>query len=390
MSKSVKNTVAQVFAEIADGLKTGSFGDKVVVGITLTGSEHGVSNIIEAAKMAAKSDASIEVVLIGKTDEKELRVYEADGQEEEHKLMDKLLDSGEIHACVTNHYNFPIGVSTVGRVVTPAKAKELIIATTTGTTATNRVEAMLKNSIAGIICAKSLGKTRPTVGILNVDGARGVEKHLKELQSKGYEFDFAESARSDGGAVMRGNDLLMGTPDVMVCDSLTGNILMKMFSSYTTGGSFESTGFGYGPGIGKGYKKNIFIISRASGAPVIANAILFAAETVKGGIDELKKSEYELVEKLGLAQIVESLNKSKEKAVEVKAPEKEIVTSELNGIDVMDLDDGVSALWAEGIYAESGMGCTGPIILVSDANKEKAAKILVAAGFLGADESKGC
>ena len=48
---------------------------------------------------------------------------------------------------------------------------------------------------------------------------------------------------------MRGNDLLAGVPDIMVSDTLTGNILMKIFSSYTTGGSYESQGYGYGPGI---------------------------------------------------------------------------------------------------------------------------------------------
>ena len=66
---------------------------------------------------------------------------------------------------------------------------------------------------------------------------------------------------------MRGNDVLQGTPDVMVCDSLTGNVLIKMLSSFTTGGSFESTGYGYGPGIGRDYDKLVLIISRASGAP---------------------------------------------------------------------------------------------------------------------------
>ena len=39
--------------------------------------------------------------------------------------------------------------------------------------------------------------------------------------------------RADGGSVMRGNDLPMGTPDVMVVDSLTGNLFMKVFSAFT-------------------------------------------------------------------------------------------------------------------------------------------------------------
>jgi len=52
---------------------------------------------------------------------------------------------------------------------------------------------------------------------------------------------------------MRGNDLLAGTPDVMIQDTLTGNIFMKVFSSFATGGDYEALGYGYGPGIGEGY-----------------------------------------------------------------------------------------------------------------------------------------
>ena len=48
------------------------------------------------------------------------------------------------------HYNFPIGVSTVGRVITPGRGKEMILATTTGTSATHRIEAMVRNAIYGI------------------------------------------------------------------------------------------------------------------------------------------------------------------------------------------------------------------------------------------------
>jgi len=45
--------------------------------------------------------------------------------------MEELLDKHEIDACVTMHYNFPLGVSTVGRLITPAKGKEILLATTT-------------------------------------------------------------------------------------------------------------------------------------------------------------------------------------------------------------------------------------------------------------------
>ena len=144
---------------------------------------------------------------------------------------------------VTMHFPFPIGVSTVGRVVTPAKGREMFVANTTGTSSADRIEGMIKNTIYGIIAAKTCGIAHPTVGILNVDGARQTEKALKELQENGYDITFAESARADGGCVMRGNDVLQGTPDIMVTDSLTGNIMVKMLSSAATGGSFEAVSY---------------------------------------------------------------------------------------------------------------------------------------------------
>ncbi len=88
----------------------------------------------------------------------------------------------------------------------------------------------------------------------------------------------AESFRKDGGSVLRGNDILAGSCDVVVCDSLTGNILMKLFSAYNTGGQHETVGWGYGPGIGRNMDNIISIISRASGAPVISGALQYTYE----------------------------------------------------------------------------------------------------------------
>ncbi len=375
MNKEVKNTVAEIFNEISEGLQNGNFGEKVKIALTVSGSEHGKENVLEAAKLVKEKDNSIELILI-----------EEDSQELEHKKMEELLDNGDISACVTNHYNFPIGVSTVGRITTPAKGKDMIIATTTGTSATNRVEAMLRNAIAGIITAKSIGISNPKLGILNVEGSRGTEKLLKKLKSNGYEVEFAESMRADGGAVMRGNDLLTATPDVMVMDSLTGNLMIKIFSSYSTGGSYEAFGYGYGIGIGKDYDRNIFIISRASGAPLIANAVIYAAQCVRGNVNEIAKNEYKNADKAGLESILKEQSKEKAVVEEVKAPEKEVVTAQLSGIDIMDLDDAVMVLWKENIYAESGMGCTGPIVLVSEKNNAKATEILIKAGFIASQK----
>ena len=37
----------------------------------------------------------------------------------------------------------------------------------------------------------------------------------------------------------------------------------------------------------------------------------------------------------------------------------------------------------EGIYAESGMGCTGPIVLMADDKRDRAYEILKNAGYVG-------
>ena len=63
-------------------------------------------------------------------------------------------------------------------------------------------------------------------------------------------------------------------------------------------------------------------------------------------------------------------------------PPKEIVTSQVQGIEIMDLDDAVQLLWKNKIYAESGMGCTGPVIRISDANLDKAKEILEKGGYI--------
>ncbi len=208
---------------------------------------------------------------------------------------------------------------------------------------------------------------------------------MKQLQEKGYDIAFAESGRADGGCVMRGNDVLQASPNIMVTDSLTGNILVKMLSSFNTGGSFEATGYGYGPGIGEGYEQLVMIVSRASGAPVIANAIRYAGQLVRGKVFEVAKAEFAAAKKAGLKEILDALKASQKSAgaaEEVKEPPKEIVTAQIAGIEVMDLEDAVKALWKINIYAESGMGCTGPIVRVSDANLAKAEEELKKAGYV--------
>lgn len=382
----VKKLVGQVFEEIADGIETGAFGKKVVVGVTTIGSEHGAENVIKGAELAQRKDPSMKVVLIGPKVDSELTQYEANSADEAAEVMEKLLDSGEIDSCVTMHYSFPIGVSTVGRVVTPAFAEEMYIATTTGTSSTNRIEGMVLNGIYGIIAATAAGIENPKVGILNVDGANQVERAFKKLKDNGLNFEFAESNRADGGVLMRGNDVIQGVPDVLVTDSLTGNILMKVFGSFNTGGGFEANGYGYGPGVGEGYDRTVLIISRASGYPVIANAIAYGADVAKGNINKVNADTFAAAKKAGLDAVREGILASDKKASEpkeeIKMPEKEVTDYEMHGIDILELEDAVQTLWAKDIYASSGMGCTGPVIMINTSKYEAAHEILLEAGYL--------
>ena len=369
--KNIKAMIAETFLEVADALETGRYGKQPVIGFACEGSEHGEENTKLALEMAEKRGVT---------------PYLIEG-ENAHEKMEKLLEDGSLDGAVTMHYPFPVGVSTVGKILTPGRGRTMYLATTTGTSHTDRVCAMVKNAIYGIIAAKADGVSQPTVGIANIDGARQTEKYLLKLSENGYPIHFANSARADGGLVMRGNDLLSGSADVMVMDSLTGNLMTKIFSAYTTGGSYESVGFGYGPGIGPDFDKLILIVSRASGAPVIAGAMEFAASLTKHDWRKVAKEEFAKAEQAGLSRILEEIrnssSKKAEKEEEIKAPQKEICTEQIPGIEVMDLEDAVKVLWKEGIYAESGMGCTGPIVRIAADKKQKAVSLLTEAGYIG-------
>ncbi|MCL1905573.1 MAG: glycine/sarcosine/betaine reductase complex component C subunit alpha [Clostridiales bacterium] len=382
----VKQMISEVFAELASGLQTGSFAPRPRVGLTLLGSEHGPKEMLAGAELAQREDPSIEVVVIGGKASTSLTLIEAADAGEAHKKMDAMLLNGELAAAVTMHYSFPIGVSTVGRAITPALGKSMFIANTTGTSDTERVAAMIKNAISGIAVAKACGNPRPTVGLLNLDGARQAERALCKLADAGYDIRFSESARADGGAMMRGNDLLQGVCDIMVMDSLTGNVLIKLLSAYNSGGSYEAIGDAYGPGVGRGYDRIINIISRASGAPVVAGAIRFAGACAKGSLLAKVEAEFAAAEKAGLSAVLAGLTgtggKNAEAPREIAPPPEKVVTEEIPGIEIFALEDAARLLWQKGIYATSGMGCTGPVVLVAADDHEAALKYLKEGEYL--------
>ena len=119
-------------------------------------------------------------------------------------------------------------------------------------------------------------------------------------------------------ALLRGNDLLAGAVDVCVCDTLTGNVLMKLFSAFNTGGSYEALGWGYGPSVGENWGKIVSIISRASGAPVIANALCYTASLIRGKLVHCVQSELAAARTAGLDEIISSLASTPARAEEVR------------------------------------------------------------------------
>ena len=100
-NENVKNLIGQVFNEIADAMESGSFGNRVKVGLTTLGSELGVEELVKAAEMASSKYGDFEVILIGPKVDTKLTVHEVDCEADAQKVMEQLLDSNEIQGCVT-------------------------------------------------------------------------------------------------------------------------------------------------------------------------------------------------------------------------------------------------------------------------------------------------
>ena len=145
----LQKTIARTFLEMAEGLESGSYGPRPKIALTGMGSEHGEENAMQAAIMASKR--GVDVYYIGSLEAEGITTIHVADDEEGHKKMEQMVENGEVDGAVTMHFPFPIGVSTVGRVVTPAKGKEMFVANTTGTSSGDRIEGMIKNTIYGII-----------------------------------------------------------------------------------------------------------------------------------------------------------------------------------------------------------------------------------------------
>jgi len=378
-----RKVIGDALAELVEQARTG--GSKVRVGLMAAGSELGAEELLRGAALATVQDPRLQVVAMGtkvpgydNLEWIEIPNCEADMA----TAMESALADGRIGGAVALHYPFPLGVTTIGRVITPARGKPLLIASSTGMSATSRTEAMLRNAVYGIAVAKALGMEKPTVGILNLEGAASVQRALVRLSESGYAIHFGSSVRADGGSLLRGNDLLAGATDVCVCDTLTGNVLMKLFSAYSTGGSYEALGWGYGPSVGEKWGKIVSIISRASGAPVIANALCYTASLIRGKLVLCVERELAAAKAAGLDQIISSIASAPVRGEEMPAPPQQPTDSEIPGVDVLSIEAAVKELWKVGIYAESAMGCTGPVVKVPGSLMERSKEVLSKTGYL--------
>ena len=383
MDESKRLLIAEALAEIVEKARHG--GPVYKIGLMTAGSELGREEILSGARLAQEENPSLRVVAIGPRaaghDDLDW-IDTPDCEADIVAAVEKALNEGAVAGAVAMHYPFPIGVATIGRVLTPGRGKPMFVASCTGSTSPARAEALLRNAVYGIATAKACGLENPTVAFLNIDGAGPVLRALSKMRDNGYAVTLGTSERGDGGSLLRGNDIVAGCVDVLICDSLTGNVLMKMFSTFTTGGRYESVGWGYGPAVGEGWNKVISIVSRASGAPVIAGAIALAAKAAKGRLPELVAAELKAARAAGLDAALEELKPRTTLSEAIAKPPVVPVDAEIAGVDVMDLESATQALWKENIYAETAMGCTGPVVRIQAAVKDKAAELLKKAGYI--------
>ena len=383
MDESKRRLIADALAGIVEKARHG--GPVQKIGLMAAGSELGQEEVLRGARLAQEENPSLRVVAIGPRvagyDDLEW-VETPDCEADIVAAVEKTLAGGAVSGMVAMHYPFPIGVATIGRIMTPGRGKPMFIASCTGSTAPARAEALLRNAVYGIAVAKANGIAKPTLAFLNIDGAGPVLRALTKLRDAGYSVAFGTSDRGDGGSLLRGNDLVSGAVDVLVCDTLTGNVLIKLFSTFTTGGGYESVGWGYGPSVGEGWNKVVSIVSRASGAPVIAGALALTARSAASGLPGIVAAELKAARAAGFDAVLEELKPRAVAAESITRPPVVPVDAEIAGVDVMDMENAMHALWKENIYAETAMGCTGPVVRVRGADKESAVQILKKTGFL--------
>ena len=165
--------------------------------------------------------------------------------------------------------------------------------------------------------------------------------------------------------------MLAGSVDVLVCDSLTGNAIVKLLAAFTTGGRMEVAGSGYGPGVGEGPRRS----ASSPGATRRARRGERPAADGKDGARrprrDLRARERAAAEAAGLAGLLggrtrhPAAPRPASRRPPAGSPARKTVHHEIGGIDVLEIEPAIALLAPKGIYAEPAMGCTGPVVLVA-------------------------
>jgi betaine reductase len=122
---------------------------------------------------------------------------------------------------------------------------------------------------------------------------------------------------------------------------------------------------------------------RASGAPVISGALQFLCGSGRRALPEKIAEHLALADKarVGGDTLRTPTFEDKRGSRGVDAP-SEPTDEEIHGIDVLSIEDAVRALWKRGIFAESAMGCTGPVVKVPGRVLAEAEEALRSEGFI--------
>ena len=187
MDDSKRLLIADALARVVEKARQG--GPVCRIGLMAAGSELGQEEILRGARIAQEENASLRVVAIGPRpagyDDLEW-METSDREADVTAAVEKALNEGAVSGLTAMHYPFPIGIATIGRVLTPARGKPMFIASSTGSTAASRAEALLRNAVYGIATARACGMEKPTVAFLNIDGAGPVLRALTRLRDAGY------------------------------------------------------------------------------------------------------------------------------------------------------------------------------------------------------------
>jgi hypothetical protein len=114
---------------------------------------------------------------------------------------------------------------------------------------------------------------------------------------------------------------------------------------------------------------------------VIANALAYCAAMVHGNLSRISRLQIQKA-KQARWQIPSAPKVEAEAREDIAPPAAKVTSEQIPGIDILELEEAVKSLWQAQIFASTGMGCTGPVILIAEEDKARAIQILKANQYL--------